>query len=91
MAIQAPYEFNGITIPQAYIRVQRLYGGKYDEGWSAVLFVYANKQAAHPEEGGEVLTPVTTYNVSIPYSMAAHPYELIYEEAMSRLPGATLE
>ena len=60
MAIQTDYEFNGVVIPNAYIRIDRIMGGKRD-GWSGVALVYKDKATADTKGSkpiDEVLLPV---------------------------------
>lgn len=45
MAKQAAIAYKGIDLPEAYIRINRIFGGK-KEGWNAVVGVYKDAEAA---------------------------------------------
>lgn len=49
MAIQTNFNFNGIEIPNAIIRIQRLWGSSR-EGWSSLVGVYVEKNIPATEE-----------------------------------------
>jgi hypothetical protein len=68
MAIQCAVDFNGLQIPNAYIRIDRIFGGKR-EGWNSVVGVYANAEAA---------APVETFNASAPYVADECPFCAVY-------------
>lgn len=60
MAIQANYNFNGIEIPSAIIKINRLWGSS-KEGWSSLVGVYIEKDvAAQAEITEERLVSETT-------------------------------
>ncbi len=44
MALQTDYDFHGMTIPNAYLRVEGIEWG-YSTGMSAVVAVYAEKES----------------------------------------------
>ena len=44
MTIKTNYDFNGIEIPNAIIRIDRLWGSSR-EGWTALIGVYIEKEA----------------------------------------------
>jgi len=77
MALQANYNFRGITIPNAYIRIERVFGGK-KEGWNSVVAVYPEKPSAAAQEfdaeGNEIpftpIEPITTFNAGATYDPA---------------------
>ena len=72
MAITQSYDFQGVTISNAYIRVDRVYGGKR-EGWNSVVSVYASQEAA------ETCTPLEQFNQSAPYDECEmNPYKKLY-------------
>lgn len=59
MALQTDFEFHGINIPNTYIRIDRVEGGK-NAGWSGVALVYKNQASYSNKENpiSEVLLPV---------------------------------
>lgn len=69
MALKATKTVKGIEIKDAYVRVDRIFGGKR-EGWNSLVSVYASSEAAEPIE---------QFNCSAPYEAEeANPYALVY-------------
>lgn len=77
MALQISKDFNGITIPSAYVRIDRIFGGK-KEGWSSVVGVYASAEAATDK------APLETFNQAAEYVSGENPYASIYAALMAR-------
>lgn len=73
MAIKCTYKFSGLIIPGAYVRVQRIFGGKHDGGWQSLVNVYASDTAALAGDD-----PIQTLNVGITYTANIDPYGPIY-------------
>jgi hypothetical protein len=48
MAAKANITFRKISLTGAYIRIQRLYGGKQERAWNANVEVFPNADAANP-------------------------------------------
>lgn len=72
MALAQSITFGGIEIPNAYIRIDRIFGGKR-EGWNSVVSVYASQEAA------ETYEPLKQFNVPAEYSaIEENPYVLLY-------------
>lgn len=72
MAITQSYDFQGVTISNAYIRVDRVFGGKRG-GWNSVVSVYASQEAA------EIYAPLEQLNQSVPYDEnEMNPYKKLY-------------
>lgn len=72
MALAQSITFGGIEIPSAYIRVDRIFGGKR-EGWNSVVSVYASQEAA------EIYAPLEQLNQSAPYNEGEmNPYKKLY-------------
>ncbi len=72
MALTQSITFGGIEIPNAYIRIDRIFGGKR-EGWNSVVSVYASQEAAADCE------PLKQFNVPAEYSaIEENPYILLY-------------
>lgn len=81
MAIQASMNFNGIIISLAYIRIDRIFGGKR-EGWNSLVGIYAN--AAHAADG--VTAPLEQFNHATDYDpLNLNAMELVYK-SLSKLP-----
>ena len=93
MALQANYNFRGITIQNAYIRIERVFGGK-KEGWNSVVAVFPSKPVV-PEpvidaDGNTVtpepVLPIDTFNAGAPYSADnLNALELIYAKLKTEL------
>lgn len=54
-----------LNLPNAYVRVDRVTGGKQDGQWSFVLGLYADKAAANQSSD---FSPIQRYNGSFPYA-----------------------
>lgn len=77
MALQIAKDFNGIAIPSAYVRIDRIFGGK-KEGWNSVVGVYASAEAAIDK------APLETYNQSAEYKPDESPYASVYAALKAR-------
>lgn len=93
MALQANYNFHGITVPNAYIRIKRVFGGKA-EGWNSVVDVFPSKPVVlEPviDADGNTITPdpvlpFDTFNAGAPYDPAnSNAMELIYAKLKTEL------
>jgi len=72
VALTQSITFGGIEIPNAYIRIDRIFGGKR-EGWNSVVSVYASADAAATCE------PLKQFNVPTEYpAIEENPYVLLY-------------
>lgn len=72
MALTQSITFNGLSVPNAYIRIDRVFGGKR-ERWNSVVSVYASQEAAATCE------PLKQFNVPAEYSaIEENPYVLLY-------------
>jgi hypothetical protein len=72
VALTQSITFNGLSVPNAYIRIDRIFGGKR-EGWNSVVSVYASQEAAATRE------PLKQFNVPAEYSaIEENPYVLLY-------------
>lgn len=72
MALQIKHDFNGIALPAAYVRIDRVFGGKR-EGWNALVSIYASAEAA--ATGSE---PLEQFNISTGYAADRHPLPALY-------------
>lgn len=74
MALKAQYNFApGISIP-VYVRVARVFGGKY-EGWGSLVKVYAGSDT--PEANAQTATP--DFNgPNVPYDPEVRGYAGVY-------------
>lgn len=72
MALLASITLRGVELPAAYVRVERVFGGKH-EGWSCLASVYASQQAA---AGGAA--PLEQFNHAADYAMGVEPYGRLY-------------
>jgi hypothetical protein len=100
MAIQTNYDFNGLTIPNAYVRIDRLWGSSR-EGWNSLVGVYMEVAAPaisavgiEGEEGYVPAQPATMnknlikeFNHSTPYVAGERGYVSLYISLMADLGG----
>ena len=97
MAIQTNYKFKGITIPNAYIRVARIWGSS-KEGWTALVEACVDEEYTTPAtgtEGEEGYTPESTatrkvafdsFNISAGYVADERGYVSIYKALQAKFP-----
>lgn len=81
MAISCNYDFKGLTIPSAYIRVDHLFGGKRGN-WGANVGVYASSEHSDP---------ITQFGINAAYVADEIPLVTLYR-ALKEVPacaGAT--
>ena len=50
MAIQGSFQYRGVTIPNAYLVIDSVFGGK-TQGWQAVVKVYASSASFTANDG----------------------------------------
>ena len=62
MAIKSNYDFKGISIADAYIRIDRLWGSS-KENWTALVGVYNLTEETVPAVEGIDATTKTVYNL----------------------------
>ncbi|MDR3414226.1 MAG: hypothetical protein P4L87_25240 [Formivibrio sp.] len=83
MAIVTPLNYRGIDLPAAYIRVNRVFGGKR-EGWNSVVGIYANQAAAADQ------APLEEFNQAAAYSPDnLNAIDLVYLALKVTYPAAT--
>ncbi len=72
MALQQARTFRGISVPSAYIRVDRVFGGKR-ENWTGVVGIYSDASSAIDQH------PLETFNFGVAYDEEqANPIEAVY-------------
>lgn len=100
MSIKTNYNFNGIEIQDAIIRINRLWGSS-KEGWSALVGVYIEKQVPAQEaigvEGDEDYQPateattelalITEFNRSTSYNEDERGYVSLYNSLTEEFGG----
>lgn len=97
MAIQTTYNFKGISVTDAYIRVDRLWGSS-KEGWTALVGVYNITTEAVPETElmDGTIVPASTqtvhnkleeFNHSCDYSELERGYTTMYASLMTKYGG----
>ena len=98
MSIKTDYNFKGITVPEAIIRVDRLWGSS-KEGWTALVGVY-NKTteeipAVEASEGieaqeakiVEVMHRIDEFNFNTEFVEDLRGYASLYAGLMSKYGG----
>ena len=101
MAIKTNYNFKGIEVKDAYIRVDRLWGSS-KEGWTALVGVY-NKTtqeipAVEASEGIEaqesitakVMNKIDEFNFNVNFIAEETGYKTIYRALMDKYGGEAL-
>lgn len=103
MAIKTNYNFKGIQVPEAIIRVDRLWGSS-KEGWTALVGVY-NKTtqeipAVEASEGIEAQETksyevirdnlIEEFNFQAPFKEDERGYKTIYRALMDKYGGEAL-
>ena len=94
MSLKTNYNFKGIEVKDAVIRVDRLWGSS-KEGWTALVGVYNLKQevqSADEESGIEeciktVYNKIDEFNYSVPYTECERGYESLYKALENKFSG----
>lgn len=101
MAIKTNYNFKGIQVPEAIIRIDRLWGSS-KEGWTALVGVYNKTTQEIPvveaSEGieaqeaktGEVMNKIDEFNFSVNFIAEERGYKTIYRALMDKYGGEAL-
>jgi hypothetical protein len=101
VSIQTTYNLHNVQIPNAIIRVDRLWGSS-KEGWTALVGVYTTETvpavAAVGVEGEEGYVPakpettrknkITEFNHSVPYVADERGYATMYKSLQDKFGGA---
>jgi hypothetical protein len=102
MAIKTDYNFKGIEVKDATIRIIRVFGSSR-EGWSSLVGVYNTtietieaKEATEFEPAieastKEVLNLLEEFNFNVPFSEDKRGYKSLYEELMAKYGGVRVE
>jgi len=92
MAIKTNYNFKGIEVKDAYIRIDRLFGSS-KENWTALVGVYNITTEEVPAIEGEEAKVETVYNkldefnIVAPFSADDRGYESLYSELKAKFGG----
>jgi hypothetical protein len=103
MAIQTNYNFNGIEVKDAYIRIDRLFGSKR-EGWNSLVGVYnitteavpavpANAELNIPAQEAttrQVFNKIEEFNYQVPYSADERGYVSVYKSLQKKFGGTNV-
>ena len=81
MAIQVDYEFFGVTVPNAIIRIVRLWGNSKD-GWDSLV------EVTHVVD--EVETKLTEFNHQAEYKDNERGYCALYTSLMDKYGGVKI-
>lgn len=91
MAIQTTYNFKGITIPNAYIRVARIFGSSR-EGWNSLIDVCVDETYTTVIDEVETTSTrksvVESFNLSAPYNADERGYVSVYNALKAKYPDA---
>lgn len=80
MAVTFDYQYAGLTIANAYVRVDHIAGSK-DSGWGATVGVYADSTHTH--------NPVAVFYKDFPYAEGSVPHTQAYDAIKADYPTAT--
>jgi len=80
MGVTATYANNGHVLPEAYIRISRIWGSK-EEGWNAWVAVYE-------KEGDENHKDMV--HVHAPYEDGGNPFKLLYAK-VEKMPCISIK
>jgi len=100
MAIKSNYNFKGISIQDAYIRVDRIFGSSR-EGWNSLIGVYNittetlpaieadldNDIEARPETIQEIFNKIDEFNFRSDYSETERGYTSLYNKLKENFGG----
>jgi hypothetical protein len=102
MAIKINYKFKGIEVPDATIRIIRVFGSSR-EGWSSLVGVYNTTiETIEAKEGTEfepaieastkeVLNLLEEFNFNVEFSEDKRGYKSLYEGLMAKYGGIRVE
>jgi len=82
MAIKTKYNYKGIEIPNAVIKVNRLFGSK-QEGWNSLVGVYN----VTLEDEKEVYNLIEEFNHSASYVADERGYVSVYKSLTEKFGG----
>ena len=92
MSIKTTYNFKGIQVPEAIIRVDRLWGSS-KEGWTALVGVYVKTLKEVPAVASkeatqiEVTEKIDEFNINTPYVADERGYVSIYKVLTEKFGG----
>jgi hypothetical protein len=103
MSIKTTYDLYNVQVPDAIIRIDRLWGAS-KEGWTALVGVYTTETtpavAAIGEEGKEGYVPavpettrknkITEFNHSVEYNAAERGYVTMYKSLQGKFGGVEI-
>jgi hypothetical protein len=96
MAIKTNYNFKGINVLDATIRIIRVFGSSR-EGWSSLVGVYNTTIEEVPAMGDteattrEVMNLIEEFNFNAPFSEDERGYKSLYEGLMAKYGGVRVE
>jgi hypothetical protein len=96
MAIRTDYNFKGINVPDATIRIIRVFGSSR-EGWNSLVGVYntAIETAPATEDteatAKEVMNLIEEFNFNAEFSKDKRGYKSLYEGLMAKFGGVRVE
>ena len=82
MAIKTKYNFKGIEVKDAVIKVNRLFGSK-QEGWNSLIGVYN----ITTEDDKDVFNLIEEFNYSASYVSEERGYVSVYKSLTEKFGG----
>ncbi len=86
MAIKTNFNYNGLEINGAYIRVENL-SGNSKSGWDSLISVNNIVIETTEDETIEVKKQITVFNHSVPFVENERGYQTIYKSLLEKLGG----
>lgn len=85
MALKTNFNLNGVTIENAYLRIERLWGNS-KEGFEALVGVYTVTQNEELET--DVYRKIIEFNLTpTPYNPNENPYVTLYNKLQEMFGG----
>lgn len=95
MAIKTDYNFKGVEVKDATIKVIRLFGSA-KEGWNSLVGVYNTTTETVPAIDGqkattkEVMNLLEEFNFNVEFNADERGYESIYKALMTKYGGVAM-
>lgn len=95
MAIKTTYDFNGIEVKDAIIKIERIFGSRA-EGWNSLINVYVirqepttvtNEDGTTEEKLIDVYKKIDEFNFSVPFKEEERGYKTLYTALIEKYGG----
>jgi hypothetical protein len=95
MAIKAKFDFNGLEVKEAYLKIERLWGSS-KEGWGSLIsvnnIVIETIEDTETKEVSEieVKKQITTFNHSCEFKQDERGYTTLYKSLQAKFGGVEI-